>query len=772
MANLAIRRLVRGADGSARIIFVDLVTFLPVYDLTGYTVVDQGIELQEEPVEDVKQPDKEAPPEEKGPSPYDSKGERSDGASSRFGASVPTSKSIIADARKTTVVTPNQKPTIVNPVKEATVVNPVKEVSQEARVVPTEDTISPVKTTQGSILPDLKMDRFSPPTAESIAAQSVDSAPVSPVTNGTGAVNPTKETGLAPNKESTTPTGVGFAAPNRPGVPGTPTDVAGYNANYGTHRRNAISGDLASKIVDAARKVDPGATVEGFSGQGQYGTARHRQEEGVAVDARAYDSQGNLFSPDQTRDFASQFAYANPNAGIGYGATYMGPNEVHLDTTGFGGQWGAKNAKGKNTRAMMQRDDMALDQTIDAARRGFAPTPFANAPTPFSPTDATPDYATRETGTGTIGTGNLDDSRARAYAQNMAPTGVTKTNSVFDSMVDNVGTTAKAIKDQARATTNNRQRVDTAAIGNMTPAQYGVTTGKLATRTAAQNSLIDKAIAGELHGNTLRGLAVGDPDAMKEYANVRTSIENRAASKKYGTLEKTFAPDAKGRYQYNAFDAGNLATTNANLKAFGPALAKANQAYQNGQISPTDWGISSYYNADIASPSWGLGMTNTAKTGYHTFGSLSEYGPSGDFKAERDRVSRDVKGAQQSYSGVNGGGDLDSPSEKSGIGRGSRLGSRKSDSKSQAGSGGTSRGQSRGASGSRSQPGSGGTTRGSKSTSSKGQPGSGGSSRGSSKSAGSQPGSGGIGRGSASKSAKAEKSKAEKTDKSGSEGRR
>ena len=257
---------------------------------------------------------------------------------------------------------------------------------------------------------------------------------------------------------------------------------------------------------------------------------------------------------------------------------------------------------------------------------------------------------------------------------------------------DNIGPRTK------EAVANSRQlsedRFAGVNIGTASPAKMSSLgfTG----RTPAEVASMARAIAGELGPNSLKALTAEDPKAQQELANIVASIENRAASKKFGTLEKTLNPS-----QYNSLAKSNLKTTNANYAKYGPVIEKNINSFLTGNLQPTDYNVTSYYNPEISNPSWGNVMKGTQLVGEHRFGVLDgpyDYEPGSAFKAERARMAAaqvsDTRGFTPSkdYSGRGFSGNQNSPSEGgsrfggSGLGSSGYSGSGGKDSPSEGGS--------------------------------------------------------------------------------------
>jgi len=469
-------------------------------------------------------------------------------------------------------------------------------------------------------------------------------------------------------------------------VPQTHADaVAGFIPSFGPKRPNEPSGDIVNQVrTQVAQTLGPGYTVIGISGQEnpgkQHGSDRHRT--GKSMDFDVIDPQGNkVTDPKILNDLASQFAYTHPKAGIGFGEGYMAPGRMHLDTTGKALEWGALDPnKGYNSRSMM---DPALATTIDATRKGFQPTPFANPGVPTPRPEYTPPAPPNVSGLGISQPAYANVSALDPVGNSLDPI---KSTSVFDQIQPNTESYAKSIVSQG--ITGQGRGVISEDISNASPAKMAAL--GLTPRSDAQISQISKAFAGELSPQQLEGIKNGDPVARAEYASMIATAENRAKSDyKGGSLDKVFDPS-----QYMSMSAANLGTTTQNYSLYKDALEATAREYYAGTLAPTNFDYSSYYNPNEANPSWGAKMSNTGMVGDHKFGTLPEYGANQTFQDQRNAMAAAQKADPDGFTGVkdySGSGyssKLDSPSETSGIGRGSSLSGESSSGSSYSARGG------------------------------------------------------------------------------------
>lgn len=625
----AVQRLVRGPDGTVQLIYIDLETLQQITDLTGYRIINSDntiVEETEDPT-DPESPVIDAKPAEPGEEikPIDRSGDHQRSVSmydqargfpaapSPYrAANSPEARETAPPSNPTSVTSPSSTP--VSPVRDVRGVPAVRDsqnVPALADSAPTaqirdSQDVGQVQTRQGSVLPALDQERFSPPVRD---VSNIQEARVK------------DDIVSSPRATNVSPVGL-IGRPTSP-VPGVPSSIPGYNESYGPKRPNRPAESFIDSVTKTAQEVSPGSTVVGISGQGEYGSHRHRDKRGVAVDFDVYDGQGQKLSDNQMKDLASKYAYSNPTAGIGYGPGYMAPQRIHLDLADDPAQWG-----NENTIANM---DSALSQTIDAARRGYQPTPFANAPTPTE-RPAAPKPSTSATGVG----GMFDQGERQKTPQ---------------SIFDRIGPTEN---NTPSVSTDMKDR----KIADATPAE-AANMGAIK-RSPAEISRIARAVAGELDDSTMEGLAVGDETATKEFANVMATVENRAGSKKFSNLDKTLV----GK-QYNSLLAENEDNTESLYSKYGTTLESKVAEYYAGSIKPTNYAVTNYLNKEVTEdkqgklPSWSKKMTDQEQVGFHTFGNLtgveSSYGPNQSFKDSR---------AKMGYSGASTWGDRQgTPSE-------------------------------------------------------------------------------------------------------------
>lgn len=369
------------------------------------------------------------------------------------------------------------------------------------------------------------------------------------------------------------------------GRPSTPN--ISYEFGKKTKRNQIPSSGVGEKVGAIAGKL--GLKAHMYSGQEPEGAkpagTAHRHPEGYAGDFYFTDRQGNVVrDPKVMEQIALEVGALGGNAGLG--PEYMGRTNMHLDTMpienypGHGQTWGSTASRWKG--------DMAWAKSVQQnPRPASPPTPTAR-PEPLS----------------------LDP-----VGESLNPIGDVE-GTVFDRIGPKGTFSKQAVSD-----------VPTSFVGS-TPARIAAL--GMTPRTPEQVDRMSRALAGELSPEQLAGLKANDPIAQRELANMVTTIENRAASAKYGTLESALNPS-----QYNSLMTGNLDVTNGNYSIYGSTLSEGINDYYTGALKPDNYDFTSYYNADISNPSWGPGMSDRQKVGDHTFGALPEYRPSSEF---RDRT--------------------------------------------------------------------------------------------------------------------------------------
>ena len=171
-------------------------------------------------------------------------------------------------------------------------------------------------------------------------------APVRQIAAGAGNIASALRTAAFPSFSApVAPSRPALDVPGGYDLPSRPVADVGYR--MGAHRPNPPSMDLVNRIQTAATDVlGPNVRVDITSGQGQYGSSRHRDPAGIAADVKIFDKQTGKYVTNQRSmmDVAQAFA-AQGGKGVGYGPEYMGNGTMHLDTVTPGpwqdNEWGS-----------------------------------------------------------------------------------------------------------------------------------------------------------------------------------------------------------------------------------------------------------------------------------------------------------------------------------------------------------------------------------------------------------------------------------------------
>jgi len=506
-------------------------------------------------------------------------------------------------------------------------------------------------------------------------------APVGKVTRGTlGPATPSTDISRNPQDTQRSPE----VSKNTPSI-GTGTGSVKMENTNKAGRFRDIDPGLKSFMSDVASSVVPGASVHVFSGDinpedpgwsanNSALSKSHRHTDQMGADVYFSDATGKrITDPVAVNDIAMALAAADPLTGIGIGPGYMSPNTMHIDLSGLGGSWGAKGKKANM--------DPVVSGNIDFARESrMGPGPYADAPTPYGP-DSTQAFisqdervidrpnrpetfisqderpgstgnvanaVTKDTVTRGFGIGNLTPDSTAYNGNYFGPDRVNNNDAIpsrfgYDPNPDRFGGTVQSSglgtpEDQAIQSITSRSPLQDKVAAVSVPTSYDTPAMAAAfgafTRTPAEINAINMTIAGELGADTLKALAAGDPLAKTEFANMLTSIENRAQSKMYTGIADTLTPT-----QYNSLARENLPTTMDNLERYGPVLDSLSQEYYSGGLIPTSWGITSYYNPSLVTPAWASQMEDPTMVTEHLFGTLPEYGPSTAFRSSNALMS-------------------------------------------------------------------------------------------------------------------------------------
>lgn len=623
----AIQRVVRDSNGGLRTIYVDLDTFLevPANALDQYRIVNTTPPPPEE-VSDVNSPN-----EDSGPSPGDSldlgrsQGERNDN----------TGRQILTEK-----ITQRENPQGA----------PVGKVSRGSL---------------GPATPSTDISRNPQDTQKSNPARTEVGTVANTGKSGTGKVQ--MENG---NKN-------GRFRDIDPGLKSFMNSVA--DSVVPGASVHVFSGDINPE--------DPGWSANDYAL-----SKSHRHTDEMGADVYFSDAKGKRIT-DQVavNDIAQALAAADPLTGIGIGPGYMSPNTMHIDLSGLGGSWGKKGKKANMDPVVAGNIDFARETRM-------GPTPYSDAPTPYGPDSTQAFVSQDNRVIDRSGTPNSfvsQDERIQdrstpfvSQDERWEPTG-----NVRNAVIGNTNNTPMGIASLTpdstaynrsyfgpdRVSPNDKAPIDSrfgydpnpdksagivpsSGIGGVpaedqaiqsvlgrSPIQDKVSTvnapksystpaeaaaNGMVSRTPAELSAIAMTFAGELGPDTLQGLAAGDPLAKTEFANMLTSLENRAQSKTFNGIANALQPS-----QYQSLMRENLPTTYDNYEKFGTVISSVMNDFYTGALQPTSWDITSYYNPSISAPPWAGAMQNPTMVTEHLFGSLPEYGPNTAFRSSNALMS-------------------------------------------------------------------------------------------------------------------------------------
>lgn len=650
----AIRRLVRGPDGSVRVAYIDLGTLLPVLDLTGYQILDTG-QTTPEPEQSDNSDDQEVGINP--PSGGSSAGRGSQTRGENDGRNdKPISKNPAIDRYIKSVTQPQ------TPVEDENVggvtVTPDKEIADaEWADVPEGSGTTPratsvpsgyVKTAQGSVLPDLK-ENFD----KSLKDWSSPKAVTPPGT--TNVSNVERQLEQRNELENIKDAGlIGDISSQKTSVSNTPQGIANLATPSNPGMANRVKDDRVSNVAKAMEDT-PAKTVGNWAGIGADLGGFQKPTE--LSNSFGLANVGNLASVQKAVNTPTSTP-SNPGMASKTKDDFAGPSVggVSIDPERLGSTWGSVN---KGIAQQIQEaaygvspvSDMQMEKTIDGSTRVGIGT--------ISPGMTTPN-------TGPVA--NTNPGMASKTKDDWAgPEGTARIGgSVFDNPANNPnnqsvakGIIAEASKPAGTAPNTTASKFNGVDLGSMSPAR-AATLG-LVERTAAQQAAIAKTIAGELGPKTLANLTSTDEAtralARTEFANMATTIENRAASQMFGSLENALTPSQYNSLMTSALPNGTVPMDNtmANYNKYGTVLNEALTDYYTGNLTPTDYSLSSYYATSMEKPpNWAAEMTNAHVVGQHNFGTLPEYAPGEAFgNFTRQAVEQGPRGWTPALGGAN-----------------------------------------------------------------------------------------------------------------------
>jgi hypothetical protein len=180
----------------------------------------------------------------------------------------------------------------------------------------------------------------------------------------------------------------------------------------------------------------------------------------------------------------------------------------------------------------------------------------------------------------------------------------------------------------------------TEEIGKQVEQAFGIAGGGSLGKVSKEDvQKIAFTIAGELGSKTLQAIASGNPAAMQqarqEIAAITGTVVNRAKSSRFTGLSDPLAA-VLDPSQYNSLLASNQKTTSANFNQFGGFISDAVSDYFSGENPSPAPNATHYWNPDVVNPSWASAAKegSIAKVGEHTFADVaipgtnrSEYSP-------------------------------------------------------------------------------------------------------------------------------------------------
>lgn len=561
----AMQRVVRGPDGRIRVILIDLKTLLPISDpqaFQNYQVVNSNPVV--ESVVNIDEPDPKPTV-----APQSSNSQMAQQTGSGLNNNLKPS---------------NQSQIAQSPTDPRDVLSGVKPSSVAATPGFNSQNLSPVNTGM--------------PAQTSQTQQTAQPAQTSRgITPGAGLAN------LTSNPQA--------------GIDARDVAKAGFIndfSNAGVRKNTPSQGFIDSVTQQVGETFGPGYSVKGTSGQGPYGGFAHRDHRGVAMDMDVIDPTGQKVTDDnKMSQLATDYAFSNPQAGIGYGAGYMEPGRMHLDLArdqnnpNAGKEWGANNS--------WTSMDPELQQSIDAARawaNSGNPTPTPKGGWGPSPT-ATGDYV-RSNEVAFDKPSSMDFS-----GRNVAQSGI---KSLAEKSITGMQASTPSSLDNLQGVDVSKNPAALATAGYMT-------------RTPEELDTMAQTISREISPDTMTGMKNRNPESLQEFANVVSSIENRAAMDKY---KDTGVTGVVNPSQYMGTDV--TPNTKNNYSAWGDDIKGFLTDYYTGNLGVGKQ-VSSYYNPDKASPDWGDKMQNAEQVGDHRFGYLNEYRPGANFEKTKDQYSRD-----------------------------------------------------------------------------------------------------------------------------------
>lgn len=160
-----------------------------------------------------------------------------------------------------------------------------------------------------------------------------------------------------------------------------------------------------------------------------------------------------------------------------------------------------------------------------------------------------------------------------------------------------------------------------------------------------QQQRLSETIAGELSGNTLRGLARQDPKAIAEAAQVTQVAANRIASVGF---DKAITPS-----QFNSIGRKAMDTTKNNYSKYGGLVSDVVGKTLSGELSAPRPENNHYSNQSIAKDkSWEKDLTEVNKINEHTFGTVQSRFNASPASKKQENAKRAAVANASEFSGI------------------------------------------------------------------------------------------------------------------------
>jgi len=195
----------------------------------------------------------------------------------------------------------------------------------------------------------------------------------------------------------------------------------------------------------------------------------------------------------------------------------------------------------------------------------------------------------------------------------------------------NDNTTARSTVDAAKSTQSASERSQ--AMGNVPDSATSPAANAargMVSRTPSELDHIGLTIAGEMTPHQLANLTSTDPQAQAEakaaLAGIQTTMENRAATAPWGTVENALTPS-----QYNSLEPGkNLTTSQKNFATYNAAIMSTVKDFYTGLNPPANYNFTNYANTNpipgvYTPPGWLDQIQDPTKIGPFTFGTDPAY---------------------------------------------------------------------------------------------------------------------------------------------------